>query len=66
MVKAENGEWGERDFYVALELNQVYIEILDEIIASDIKVKSDEVVARTEEHSIRFPNIEAVSLWLRP
>jgi hypothetical protein len=48
-----------------MELTQRYIDILDEIIESDIHVNT-EVFVRVEGETIKFPSIEDVTQWLRP
>lgn len=64
-VLCEKDEMDERDFAVAMEHGRRYIEILDEILASDIKVNT-QVVVHTEGQSILFPDIEAVAKWIKP
>lgn len=57
-------EFTERDVYVADQLTQRYIELLEELESSPLLITS-EVIVKTDGQSIKFPSIEAVSLWLK-
>lgn len=57
-------EFTERDVYVACDLSQRYIELLDILESIPLCVENN-VVVKTDGQSIKFPNIEAVSSWLK-
>lgn len=57
-------EFTERDVYVADELAQRYIELLEELESSPLLITS-EIVVKTDGQSIKFPSIEEVSSWLK-
>lgn len=59
----EKEDFGERDLYVAMELAQRYIEILDEII-EDIHIQPQPFDIQFKNHTIRFPGVEEFSSWL--
>lgn len=66
MALCSQDSFCERDVFVAMELNQKYIDLLDEMenFPADSVNFSADVVVCTENTAIKFPNIEAVSTWL--
>lgn len=57
-------DFGERDLYVAMELVQRYIEILDDIIAN-VHVQPTTLDIQFQDHTIRFSSMEEFSSWLK-
>lgn len=53
-----------RDLARAVELNQQYIELLDEMLDGELTPHPAAVVVRVEGQNVRFANIDEVAQWL--
>jgi hypothetical protein len=57
-------DFGERDLYVAMELFQRYIDILDDITENIHIQPFQPLDIQFKNHTIRFPSEEEFSSWL--
>jgi hypothetical protein len=53
-----------RDLALAVELNQRYLDILDELLDSDLSFQPESVLVALDGQKIRFRNIGDVAEWI--
>ena len=53
-----------RDVALAVDLNQQYIDILEEMIDSDLTFRSPAVTVRVDGQRIKFQDIGDVATWI--